>query len=132
MNQQISFSHRPQLGATIGVFVDRGVAYLGAAFVNSKDRYNRVIARKIVSQRIASTLAGKAPRFTVKKFKLDPDLDSKELIHRLRDMFKPDPEENDDTFSNTRKIAEDIEARVVMSRDEMWQKIVQQFDQATR
>lgn len=137
------FSHRPQAGISIGVFVRDGVAHLAATFQNPLDRnFNRGSARSEILKRLAASAYGNAETTSKTRFIASRSVDSingiahsvpvnnlryaKDVVAKIRDSFKPDPDEVDTTFTVS-EVFGGIELRGPMSRDASWEKIVAIF-----
>jgi hypothetical protein len=130
----IAFSHRPELGVSIGAFLDNGVIVLAAAIVNqdSEDIFNSGLARRIIRNRVRDLVEGRVressgrplDRF-VTTVSVGADTTAQSFMNALRSVFKPDPQEGDDTFYTLFEIPRlNIEGRSRMDADEIWTRIV--------
>lgn len=127
---RMAFSHRPQDGISIGVYVEYNVAYMAVGFVRDGDCFNRKLARHILAQRIISTTEGNDNvKFVGVVKNLPAKTDARGIIRELRKDFKPDPMCNDGTFYVTSKLG-NVTVHSPMSRDQQWKKIVGMFDEA--
>lgn len=127
---KVAFSHRPQDGISIGVAVVAGVAYLSAGFVRTGDSFNRGLVRRIITQRIISTIeTNKKISLVCVAENLPEKVDARSILRELRKIFKPDPLCNDATFATTTKLGE-VTFRSPSSRHVAWGKIVVMFSHA--
>lgn len=129
----ILFSHRPQLGVSVGVTEHNGQLYLAAAFTNDGssrngvthedriDTFSREMSRKIISGRIAQAIAGTQSQFGIV---LSTKLSAKEFIYLFRELFKPDPYEGDATFHDELTLEGVGQLRARMRVSNIWNKIV--------
>lgn len=138
------FSHRPQAGISIGVFVHDNIVHLAAAFQNPLDRnFNRGSARQEILKRLAASAFGNAvtqskTRFIASRslsgFKVaqsapaNPLRSAKDVVALLRKGFKPDPDETDTTFTGVASFG-GVELRGPLSRDASWGVIANIFNQ---
>lgn len=124
------FSHRPQAGISIGVFVYNDRAYMAAAFRNPSDQFNRRLARQIIAQRIRSGIEGTD---RVKYLAWEPlegqPLLSGGIMHHLRETFKPDVEEADTLFVEVSDFG-GVETRNPVDREDAFLQIVAFFKDA--
>jgi len=130
----MTFTHRPQNGISVGFAVIAGVAYMAVGFVREGDFFNRKLARRILAQRIASSMERDVKMVTVIE-NVNEKVDARAVVREFRKTFKPDPNCNDDTFSNllcdsygTREIV----GRAPMSRDNSLAKINKMFTDAVQ
>ena len=133
VNDMMAFSHRPQDGISIGVAVVAGVAYFSVSFVRRGDSFSRKLARRIVSQRIISTLESDKPVTFVGVCENVPEkVDARGVVRELRKLFKPDPTCNDNVFFKEVGSFGNMPVRAPMSRDEAFTKIAGMFDAAVK
>ena len=125
---EVAFSHRPQAGISIGVAVIGDVALLSATFLNPLDTFSGPQARRIIRGRIERTSEGSSRRFTT-AVPVTGDINGRDIMQRLRGMFKPDPQENDDTFAIEGEVW-GVESRTSMPRDMSWAKLTDMFQEA--
>jgi hypothetical protein len=129
----MTFTHRPQNGISVGFAVIAGVAYMSVGFVRDGDCFNRKLARRILAQRIESSLSR-----TVKMVVATPvpaNVDARGIVREFRKVFKPDPLCEDNTFS-TSFVDEANLTKIVyrepMSRDQSYAKISDMFANAVK
>lgn len=127
----VAFSHRPQDGISLGVAVIAGVAYMSVGFVRTGDAFNRRLARRIITQRIISTLEKdvESVGWVGVVEGLPEQVDARGIVRELRKAFKPDPTCNDATFSTVGKLG-NVSVRAPLSRDESFNRIVKMFGDA--
>jgi hypothetical protein len=132
----ITFSHRPVLGVSVGAFQESpGVIVLAAAIVNvnSEDTHSGLVARRIIRNRIRDLVEGRQrvngralSRF-VTRIEVPESMTATDLMNRLRSVFKPTPDESDDGFFEfIDSTVLDIQYRIRMEADAIWTSIVEQ------
>lgn len=134
-NNLVAFSHRPQNGISVGVFVKDNVAWMAVGFVRDGDHFSRKLACNIITQRIVSALeGGKNIKFVTSRA-VTGKVDTRSVVRELRKLFKPDPYCNDGTFANSFPAdlgGYDIIVHRPMPRDTSLQMITEMFDQAIK
>jgi len=130
------FSHRPQAGISIGVFVRGDFVHLAATFQNPLDvNFNRGTARQEVLKRLAAAAFGNGTTVANTRYiasrplreftsvpRSHPLREAKDVIALLRNGFKPDPDEVDTTFTGTANFG-GVELRGPISREASWEII---------
>lgn len=129
LTTSMTFSHRPQDGISVGFATVGGVAYMAVGFVRKGDFFNRKLARRILAQRITSSIERNAMVQMVAAHALaNPKVDARAIVREFRKSFKPDPTCQDNTFSTLYTWGEaEIVAREPLSRDAAFAKIVDMF-----
>ncbi len=113
VRSQIIFSHRPDLGISLGVFVDQGRAYLGMSFCRTKaDVFNRKMANGVIVGRITKMAQGFEIPFT-HSVPTTKELSPYDIVSTIRPWFKSIGGEFDLTRPNGRRISAE-EARKVL------------------
>lgn len=126
----VAFSHRPQDGITVGIVVVAGVAYMAASFVREGDHFSRRLARRIVTQRLISTLENtKRVNWVAAVSALPEGVDTRDIIREFRKLFKPDPTQNDAQFVAIGKFGS-VTTRSPLSRDLSWDRVQKLFETA--
>lgn len=127
----MTFSHRPQDGISVGFATVDGLAYMAVGFVRQGDFFNRKLARRILAQRIASSVERNRTVPMVARILTSPRVDARAIVREFRKLFKPDPTCQDATFSTLYTLGEaEVVAREPMSRDQAFLKIVDMFGTA--
>lgn len=137
MNSQydkIAFSHRPELGVSIGAYLEDGIIVLAAAIVNtdSMDTFNASLARRIIRNRVrdlvecrARTLSGRPLNRYVTTVSVSAETTAVSFMNALRSFFKPDPEECDDTFYTfVDNPIINVQGRIRLEADDIWNMLV--------
>lgn len=129
---QMTFSHRPQDGISVGFAVIAGVAYMAVGFVRDGDSFNRKLARNILAQRILTTLeTDKGVRFVRVWEHCPANVDVRSLVREFRKVFKPDHTCNDRLFSRMNVGGENQPTWLIVdSRDIAFTKIDHMFTAA--
>lgn len=132
----VAFSHRPELGVSIGAFLEDGVIVLAAAIVNidSSDVFSANLARRIIRNRIRDLIesrvresSGRSLNRYVTAISVYADTTTISFMNRLRHLFKPDPQENDDRFYYfVDNPVTKVQSRVRMDADAIWTRIVEE------
>ena len=128
----MTFTHRPQNGISVGFAVIAGVAYMSVGFVRDGDFFNRKLARRILAQRIASSLEREV-KMVVAIENVAEKVDARAIVREFRKTFKPDPMCEDNTFSVAFTDGEgSVILRGPMSRDQSFAKISGMFTEAVK
>jgi hypothetical protein len=107
----------------VGIYIHERRAFVAACFRNPMDMFNVRLARRIICQRIVSAIQGNnRVRYVTTIDDIPPGVGSRRLMYRLRQMFKPDPYEQDETFSVVSEYG-GIEVRSILTADDAWTKI---------
>lgn len=129
----VVFTHRPQLGVSVGGFQSSpNEVVLAIAITNTDagDVYNRSIARSIVRSRIRDRVEGRHERLHFSQVVTVPEgVTAADVINQIRSFFKPDPDEQDDTFFfYTDNPATSVSERIRMNGDEIWSTVLRNVD----
>lgn len=86
------FSHRRVHGVSLGITTTEHEAVLAIAFRNQQDMFNRRLANTILRGRLLKALQSK-DRTQSMTFRLPTSkhISPRDLIHLIRQLFKPDP-----------------------------------------
>jgi hypothetical protein len=126
-NMNPSFSHRPKAGISVGITTIGDKVYIAACFTHSnKDRFNRSIARSILTQRLTSVIRDNKDVEFIAVGHIPEGITERKIINRLRESFKPDPLEQDATFMNIDEF-HGVETRTPIQRRQAWDLIKQLF-----
>jgi hypothetical protein len=128
---KVKFSHRPQAGISVGIYIHDGVAYMAASFRNQNDVFNRRLARQIICQRIQSAIQDNKRSFRYVTWEPLEDIQvgNGAIMYAFREKFKPDIEETDTLFMLTNDFG-GVEERRPISRNAAWDIIADYFDDA--
>ena len=118
VRSQIIFSHRPDLGISIGVFADKETVYLGMAFCRTGvDVFNRKMANSVIVGRIAKAAQGYEVPFT-HSVKASKELTAYDIVSKIRHWFKSIGGDFDLTRRNGKRI----------STEEARKTLIEEFD----
>jgi hypothetical protein len=143
---EIAFSHRPQAGVSVGALQRDGRIYVAAAFTNNglsrsgrfyrnrHDTFSRRAAREMIAYRIIAMLQDKVTQFACW---FESDISARVFMNKLRETFKPTPDETDETFSiseliidisSTSNASDVTHTSMRMNIDNIWASIFEMAD----
>ena len=132
---EVVFTHRPQLGVSVGAFQqDIGSVILAVAITNfdAGDVYDKGTARRIIESRIRNVVQERHDRlnFTT-RIEVDGETSAADVIRTIRGYFKPDPDEQDETFTTFVEVEQlGLAYRVRNTADDIWESILVGFGEA--